>query len=403
MNLQLAPVALHLVDPQVAERIVPPPTEALDAAERERLLGSEPLSLLHVLGPEGEGGAAAGRSAGAVIRGLIADGHYHDRGPVFAVHELRTAEHRQVGVIAGVPLRFVRDDRVRPHEQIRVGRERNLADFLEAAGMDVSPVMLTHEVVPELDAIIAEVVSGPTDLAFRSWHGVRHRVWIVDDPVRQEQVRAAAAVLDALTIVDGHHRVAATVVSAERGGPAAPRTLLAELVPDRELQLVGYDRRVATGDPTLLRTMGEALPTLGEVDPLPDGVPQRPEGLTEVLAGTAQGWSRLRFRDPPPLLPDALPAALLQDRLLDPYLGIEDPRTDPRLEVIPGVDGLGVLDRARREPGVVVFAPRAVTAAELLAVAEAGRTLPPKSTFVHPKPGPGVVLRSRDRMGTVDP
>ncbi len=395
--LTIVPVELHLVEPSVAERMIPPPADALTAAQREELVAEEPLSLLHVLGPEGDDGATAGRIAGDRIRELVAANRYRYRGSCFAVHELATSDHRQRGLIVGIPLEDVRGGQVRAHEQTRADRERRLADFLDAAGMDVSPVVLTHPAVDELGALVDEVASGEPDLDFTGWHGVAHRVWMIEDPERRARLAKAAGAIGALTIVDGHHRVAAALASQTTD------TLLAELVPDGALRMVGYDRRVVLEDPDVPARVVAGLSDVGEVQPLGDGIPQRPSGDSEVLVGTSEGWHRVTFREVPDELPDRLPAALLQERLLAPMLGITDPRTDPRLEYVPGLDDLAELHRSLWPAPTLAFVPRAITVAELLEIAEAGRMLPPKSTYVDPKPGPGVLLRLRVRRMVTDP
>lgn len=396
-TLTVAPVDLHLVDQAVAERVIPPPADALTAARREELIAEEPLSLLHVLGPEGDDGATAGTTAGDRIRELIAAGRYHHRGSCFAIHELATDDHRQRGLIAGIPLEEVLAGRVRAHEQTREDRERRLAGFLDAAGMDVSPVVLTHPAVPELSALVAEVAAGTPDLAFTGWHGVDHRVWLIDDPAEQRRVAAAAEGLEALTIVDGHHRVAAARSSR------STEALLAELVPDDELRMVGFDRRVVLEDPDVPAHVIAGLAEVTEVEPLGEGVPARPTGPAEILVGTTEGWYRADIRDVPEDLPDRLPAALLQERILGPLVGITDPRTDPRLEYVPGLGDLTELHRSLWPAPALAFVPRAITVAELLEIAAAGQTLPPKSTYVDPKPGPGVFVRLRDRTAVTDP
>jgi uncharacterized protein (DUF1015 family) len=402
-GLALAPVDLHLVDQAIAERVVPPPADALDQEQRDALVAAEPLSLLRVLGPEGEGGAAAGRSAGERIRELVAAGRYEPCGMVLAVHELATPEHRQVGLVAGIPLDDVRAGRVRAHEQTRTDRERALAEFLDAAGMDVSPVVLTHALVPELDALLGEVMARPPQLTFSGWQQVRHRVWVVADAEEQARLQAAAEAIDVLTIVDGHHRVAAALASQESGTPGAATTLLAELIPDRDLRMIGFDRRVRVPDPRRAAQVVASLTEVADVRPLGELPPARPTGQHEMLVGTRDGWLSAVFRDPPEQLPAGLPVTLLQDRVLAPSLGIEDPRTDSRIEYVPAHDGLDVHERAlHREPGLA-FVPRAVTVEELQTIAAAGRILPPKSTYADPKPGPGVLLRLRERAPAAGP
>ncbi len=397
--LALQPIDVHLVDPDVATRVVPPPADALDDRQREELRTHEPLSLLHVLGVEGDDGAEAGNLAGQRLRELVAAGRYHHCGPVFAVHRLRTPDHQQTGLVVGLPLAAVVEGRVRAHEQTRSDRERNLADFLDAAAMDVSPVVLTHPEVPGLAEVLDEVTSTVPELVFTGWHDLQHEVWVVRDVPTQERIEQLTGQLEAVTIVDGHHRVAAARASAEGDRDRAPRTLLAELVAEPELRLIGFDRQVALRDPEELDRLLAGLPDIADVTPL-DGVPSsRPEGEHEILLGSARGWWRIELRDPPTQLPDALPAAQLQDRILAPYLEITDPRTDPRLADVPALETLEhEASRLSGEEPTLLFVPRAVTAKELLAVAEAGEMLPPKSTYADPKPGPGVFVRLRDEL-----
>ncbi len=400
-DLGLRPVDLHLVDQRVAGRVIPPPADAVAEEERWAMVADEPLSLLRVLGPEGDDGATAGRRAGERIRALVAAGRYHHHGPVLAVHELVADHHRQRGLIAGIPLEDVRAGRVRAHEQTRAHREEKLSAFLDAAGMDVSPVLLTHTLIPELDHLLDTVVTGPPDLAFEGWHGVRQRVWVVDDPDLQARIRTAAAPIGLLTIVDGHHRVAAALRTADAA--SAPDTLLAELIPDRDLRIIGYDRRVELDHPDEADAIMAGLVELAEVRPLPAGVPPRPATRDQLLVGTARGWVSATLRDVPDRLPDRLPVALLQHRVLAPLVGIADPRTDPRLKHVPGLGDLRALDASLHRGPAVAFVPPAVTVDELRSIAEAGEILPPKATYMDPKPGPGVVLRLRDRPVGTDP
>ena len=401
-RVDLRPIHLHLVAGDVAARVVPPPADALTAEERAALASREPLSLLRVLGPEGQEGGPAGRTAGRLIREHVAAGYYAERGPVLAVHELRTSTHRQVGLVAGIPVADVRAGVVRPHEQTRAYREERLAAFLDAAGADVSPVVLTHAAEPAIDVVVGKLCEQAPDLEFEGWGEVRHRVWIVDDRSACDQLCAAAGAIAQLTIVDGHHRVAAAL-RAEGGsagqGPAGrgEPVLLAELVADRDLRMVGFDRRVHVGG---IAEAQRILDRLSEVSSLTDlgiGPPPRPSGDAEMLVATSDRWWRATFTEVPDDVPDSLPVSLLQERVLGPIVGIGDPRTDRRLEHVPGLGDLRALDRSVHAAMTLGFVPRAVTVAELQEVARRGKVLPPKSTYVDPKPGPGVLIRLRSR------
>ncbi len=401
-RVDLRPIDLHLVAGDVAGRVVPPPADALTAEERTQLAAREPLSLLRVLGPEGQEGGPAGRKAGRLIREHVAAGRYSERGPVVAVHELRTPTHRQVGLVAGIPVADVDAGVVRPHEQTRAYREERLAAFLDAAGVDVSPVVLTHTAQPAIDGLVDQVCHADPDLEFDGWGGVRHRVWIVADTSVCERLRTAAGAIAQLTIVDGHHRVAAALRARDnaddRDGAARDEPLLlAELVADRDLRMVGFDRRVHVADIAEAQRILAGLAGIAHLTDLGIGPPPRPVGAAEMLVAVSDRWWRATFTDVPDELPESLPVSLLQERVLRPIVGIGDPRTDRRLEHVPGLGDLRALDRAVHEAMTMAFVPRAVTVAELQAVARRGAVLPPKSTYVDPKPGPGVLIRLRQR------
>lgn len=407
-RVDLRPIGLHLVAGDVAARVVPPPADALTPDERASLAAREPLSLLRVLGPEGQEGAAAGRKAGRLIREHLAAGRYAERGPVLAVHELRTTTHRQVGLVAGIPVADVRAGVVRAHEQTRAYREERLAAFLDAAGVDVSPVVLTHTPEPAIDALVGEVCHQQPDLEFTAWGGVRHRVWIIEQAAVCDRFHAAAGAITQLTIVDGHHRVAAALRAGDGSSdghrPVCDEPLLlAELVADRDLRMVGFDRRVHVADIPEAQRILAGLSDVADLTDLGIGPPPRPVGAAEMLVAVADRWWRATFTDVPDGVPDALPVSLLQERVLGPIVGIGDPRTDRRLEHVPGLGDLQALDHSVHAAMTLVFVPRAVTIAELQAVAERGAVLPPKSTYVDPKPGPGMLIHLRAQWGATDP
>lgn len=389
-RLDLRPAELHLVAADVAHRVVAPALDAVTEEERERIVAEEPLSLLRVLGPEGRDGADAGRVAGERIRALVAQGCFVPVGQVFALHELRRGEHRQLGLVAEVPVAHYDDGLVRPHEATRRHHEETLAAFVEAARMDVSPVALTYRARPDVDELVAGITAQPPDLDVVGWGGLGHRVWLVRDGATVRRLRRAFAAVDQLTIVDGHHRVAAARRQAATQ-PAA--TFLAALFPDRDLAFAGYDRCVETDLPPdrLLDELGQ----VGRLTPLGDAPPRRPSRRTEVLALVDGGWYRLDLTGAPDEVPDGLAVVQLQERVLGPLLGITDPRSDPRLVHVPGTAPLEELVERCRGTGRVAFVLPPITLDELQRVAASGGLLPPKSTYSDPKPGPGVFLRLR--------
>ena len=394
-RLDLRPADLHVVAEEVAPRVVAPAADAVTDEQRRRLVAEEPLSLAGVFGPEGRDGADAGTVAGDRVRELLAAGGFRHVGPVLGFHELSRGERRQLGLVVEVPVSGWRDGTVLPHEATRSHHERTLADFVDAAGMDISPVALTYRAHSELDELAARATAGRPDLEFVGWGELRHRVWLVRDDAEIEQLLQACGALDQLTIVDGHHRVAAAARRAQRHGGAAT-TFLAALMPDRDLEFASYDRCVEL-PPDL--TAEAFLTRLGEIGPVKatGGPPERPTTRLEARLYLDGAWYTLRFADAPEEVPEGLGVVQLQERVLRPLLGIEDPRTDDRLVTVPGTEPLAALAQ-RCSAGRAAFALAPVSLDELQQVASCGALLPPKSTYSSPKAGPGVFLRLRPRL-----
>ncbi|MEX0953376.1 MAG: DUF1015 family protein [Nitriliruptoraceae bacterium] len=351
------------------------------------VVSGDGVDLSDVLLAEESGGAEAGRRAGAAVRALVDAGALRPVGRALAVHELVAGDLRQWGIVAGVSVRDVVQGRVRLHEQTRSDREQALSDFLEAAGLDTAPVVLAHRDLSGLDAQIAAVAGRTADLELTTADGVDHRVWIVNGADIAPFVETLG-VLEGLTVLDGHHRVAAAV---RRGDPEA--LLMAELVADHWVNVRSLDRRITLGDlsvPELLARLSD----VGVLTEVGDAEVVRPEGAHEILVHAGGRWQRLAFTEVNDDPVGGLPPVLLQARVLGPVLGVDDPRTDPRIEHLPGIVPLSDLARAD-DDGHATFVPRALTMAEIHAVARSDRVLPPKSTWVEPKPGPGVLVHLR--------
>jgi uncharacterized protein (DUF1015 family) len=374
----LTPATLHVVDPAAAPMLVP---SGDDVPER----------FAPILEAEEVGGEAAGRRAARIVAGLLADGSYRTHRDSVAIHEIVREGHQQVGLVGAVPVSLVDRGLVRPHEQTRADREDELSTFLSASGIDLGPVVLAHGRADELAAAIDRARVEQADATF-AVGPARHRIWVVDEPAARDVLLVAASSLAALTVVDGHHRVAAARHRRD-GGRAR---FLAELVAADTLRMLGFDRRVHLGG-LAPASLLERLETVGTCTRLP-GVPAtRPSGSHEVLVYLDGAWHRLVIADDEHDPVDRLPVVGLQRRVLGPIVGIDDPRTDDRIEHLPGTVPLA--ERAAATPPThALFVPRAVTVEELDAVVRAGRVLPPKSTYVEPRPGPAVFLRPHDHV-----
>ena len=264
-----------------------------------------------------------------------------------------------------------------------------LAHNLEHVRVSSSPVAMAHRRDPDLAALIAAAKSAIPDLDFVAGRRLGQRVWRVDDP---GWIRAVGAALAGRTlyIVDGHHRcAAAALVRRRHPDDPALATFLGVAFADDELSVQPFHRVVVGAHERLEKVLAGAA-----VRYTVDGVegPVDPARPGEVgLLGDGRWW-RLAPRRPEP---GALDVALLQRDLLGPVLGIDDPAATTQLEYVPGVGGLDRLVARVAETDGLGFTVRPASVHQLMHEADTGHTLPPKSTYFHPKARSGVFLRQR--------
>ncbi|MGH3441053.1 MAG: DUF1015 family protein [Nitriliruptorales bacterium] len=343
------------------------------------------------------------RSSAARLRALVREGRFVAEGPSFLVHRVTEAGRPLTGVVAEVPLDAYLDGELKPHESVRDELVERLAAHRETVRAELVPVLAAYRSAPPLDAVLAEVTGGHP-LVEVTVGAVRHSLWRV--PSRHEdRLRRELAALRELYIVDGHHRVEAARRVLGRGGSTGPdpadsrARLLSVLVPAGELRIAPYHRWVR--DVADL-TDGELLARVRRnfvVDAVRPVAPRAAPGRRGEFAMRLDGtWYRLRARADARTrggapVPDV---TLLQEAILGPVLGVGDPDEDSRLEFVAGPEGLDALARRCRESGGVAFALHPAAVDEVLASADAGQVLPPKSTWFGPKLAPGLLVRLLD-------
>lgn len=386
-----------------AARVVSPAYDGVNAAERRRMMDENPYVFLHVTrSPEdvAEGSprdpdALAASSAAALQRLLDADA-YERYAPSVYLYRLRLGDHSQTAVVADVPVAVADEGRLRPHERTRAARATLLGHHLERVRVSSSPIAVTYRDHPGVDEIVGAVGAGRPILDFSDASGLEQTVWRIDDP-------AVVAGLDdaigdaVLYITDGHHRTAAAVaardVLAAAGDLAEDhpaRFMLCALFPAAQLQVHPFHRVVSVGGPP-----ADAVAELTRAGTLTSADRAVSGEGTRTFGVYASGrWWRLdvAVHDDDDT---ALAADVLQDRVLGPVFGIVDPGASERLEYLPGTAGLDMLAQRCDSEGTVGFALAATSVETLMDVVDAGRVLPPKSTFFHPKPRSGIFLRRR--------
>lgn len=330
--------------------------------------------------------------------------YVQDAEPHYYIYQLEDGERSQRGLVCVVGVADYLEDRVKRHENTRVVKENDRIAHIEAVGAQTGPVFLAYDDEREdgsLEELLDAASAGEPWADFVDDEGVRNRLWRVDDPWMLGQLSTAAGALECAYIADGHHRGASAVKVAQRhaGDPDAADdadAFIAVLFPASELSILAYNRVVADRagltPAQLLAAVEDAGYTL---EPRAEAAsPSRQGNFTIYTDGH---WYEL-FPTPELVArrgalgaADSLDVARLQAEILAPILSIGDPREDPRIEFVGGIRGLGALEDAAAEKGVAIACwPTSVE--QLMAVADAGELMPPKSTWFEPKLRSGLVF-----------
>ncbi len=401
------PVAALTPPAHLASEVAAPPYDVVNREEARALIAGKPNRVMRVtrvdaLLPDDMDlhSSAAYARAKEELEGLKERGALELTPARFYVYaqELQTPEglHRQVGLMGSASAEDYWADKIKKHEFTLPQKEEDRMRLIETLRAHMGPVFLTYRARPALDALVARAASGAPWVDFVAEDGVRHTLWPVTDEGLEGELVSAFEGLDALYIADGHHRAAAAARVGRDAAPSDPRgRFLAVAFPHDQLYLMPYNRVVRHLNGHTPATLLEALRARFEVTPLAGAqAPAARHELSMFLAGvwyalrpTAALAAALAGRDPKA----QLAVSVLQAEVLDPLLGVRDPRTATHIEFVGGIRGLEALERGAGEGGVA-FSLSPTTTEEVMAIADLGEVMPPKSTWFEPKLRSGLVV-----------
>ncbi len=392
--------------PGRAAEVLAPPYDVLSSAEaRERARG-KPWSFLHVSKAEIDLDPAIDSHDPSVyakarenLDRMVAEGLLiRDATPTYYVYRLTWRGHTQTGVAAVASVADYDTNRIRKHELTTPVKEDDRVHQIEAINAETGPVMIAWRGAPEISPMLELAAAGAPDMDVTADDGVRHQMWVMRDPVAIDHLARAFDAQTAIYIADGHHRsAAASRVAHARGLDGSAGQFLAVIFPEDEMTILDYNRVLTSLNG---RAPDELIAALGQpftVAPSPAEV--RPSARGEFGMVLETGWYRLTLK--PELIPDdpigRLPVTLLTRNVIQPLFGIADQRTDKRIDFVGGGRGLGELTRRVKSGEMAAgFALYPTEMADLIAVADAGEIMPPKSTWFEPKLADGVVSHVLD-------
>ena len=389
--------------PEFAAEVAAKPYDVLSSEEARREAEGHPLSFLHVGKPEIDLDPSIDHHDPEVYRKgkenlqkLIAQGVLiEDPVPSLYIYAQTMEGRIQYGIVGCASVEEYLNDTIKKHELTRKDKEEDRCNHVRVTNSHSGPIFLTYQDDPEIDAIVQGVTSMPAENDLVASDGIRHQTWVVKDPALVGKLQSLFSRIPHLYVADGHHRTAAAaIVGRERmlanphhKGDEEYNFFLAVCFPASQLRILDYNRLVKDLNGL---NKDQFLAEVRKTFSL-QKIQGRPRLTTKGEFGLylEDDWylmsapeSLLMKSDPV----ERLDVRILQRYLLDPVLGIKDPRIDKRIDFVGGIRGLGELekrvDSGEMKVAICMF-PTSIQ--ELIAIADAGKIMPPKSTWFEPK------------------
>lgn len=401
--------------PKDAEKIASPPYDVLNSDEARIIAKANPMTFLTVNKPEidlAEGTDVYSKEVylkGAEnLKKMISKGIMkQDDKECFYIYKQLMGEHEQYGLVALASVEEYDNDQIKKHEFTRPEKEDDRVNHMDSLNAQVGPVFLTYKSRPELDKLISKITSGKAEIGFVADDEIEHTIWVVNKEEDIKEIQDNFKKVEALYVADGHHRSAAASrickmrkdKNPDHTGEESYNYFLNVIFPDNQMYIMDYNRVVKDlnglskdefidkiYDNFSIRRLGPAgfKPMEAHVFVM---YFEKEYYLLEALEGS--------FDKNDPV--GRLDVSILQENLLAPVLAIGDPRKDKRIDFVGGIRGLeGLTERVDSGEMAIAFALFPTSIEELMAIADAGKVMPPKSTWFEPKLRSGLFVHLLD-------
>ena len=347
--------------------------------------------------------------AAEMLQKMIEDGFFiQESKEAYYVYELVMDGRSQVGIGACASVDDYDNRVIKKHENTRADKEADRIRHVDVCSAQTGPIFLAYRRREEIEREVKQAMSGPPVYDFTADDNITHRVWVIDEEGAVSRIQAAFRQVEDIYIADGHHRCASAVrVSKKRRMEFSDYTgeeefnyFLSVLFPDDQLMIMDYNRVVKPEEDfdgsAFLEKVGRSFQVEKQ-----GKEPYKPKRKGEIGMYYQDNWYRLTINsscytgDPV----GDLDVAVLQKYLLEPVFGIVDPKVDARIDFVGGIRGLKELERRVHTDAKVAFAMFPTDIHELFAVSDAGKLMPPKSTWFEPKLTSGLLIHKIEESG----
>ena len=397
-----------------AAEVAAPPYDVMNEAEAREMVKGRPWSFLHISRPEvdlPEGtdpyapevyAQAAENLTRMETEGVLV----RDQKPCYYVYRLTMGKHVQTGLAAAASVEAYDNNRIKKHEFTRPAKEDDRVRQVDALNAQTGPVFLVYPSTPVVDEILAQVSKDRPDMDVTAADAVQHEIWVVGEEATVNRLTEAFDAMPALYVADGHHRSAAgsrvgnarKTANPNHTGDESYNYFLSVIFPHNQMQILDYNRVIrdlnGLDKEVFLSKVSEVFSVEARNQPV------KPSQPAEFGMYLDQQWYCLQLNSAPIPTEDPvgrLDVSLLADNLIEPILGISDPRRDNRIDFVGGIRGLeGLEKRVNSGEMQVAFSLYPTAMEDLMAVADAGEVMPPKSTWFEPKLADGLVSHVLD-------
>ncbi|MGM9973234.1 MAG: DUF1015 domain-containing protein [Clostridiaceae bacterium] len=396
---------------EYAERVAALPYDVMNSEEAREMVKDNPYSFLHVDKAEVDLDREINiydkvvyETASGNLNKMIEDGVLkEEEKPCYYAYRQVMNGRAQTGLVVCTSIDDYMNNIIKKHEFTRADKEQDRINHVDYCNANTGPIFLTYRNNERISAIVKESTEGKPVYDFVAEDGIAHIVWLIEDQALINELTELFKGIDYLYIADGHHRAASAVKVGMKRREENPgytgeeefNYFLSVLFPDNELYIMDYNRVVKDLNGYTEEEYMAKLQESFDIEECQGEGQYRPEAKHTYGMYLDGKWYVLKakegtFKEEDPV--ERLDVSILQKNLLAPILGIEDPRTDKRIDFIGGIRGLEELERRVKEGMKVAFSMYPTTIEELMDIADAGQVMPPKSTWFEPKLRSGLFI-----------